>query len=74
MWGQSRFGVYSKSPLTGGYGESYCGGTLAPKIKGCGIDAIIIAGKSSSLTFLTIDENGTVMLSGVEAHAMYEKL
>lgn len=30
MWGQSRFGVYSKSPATNGYGESYCGGSLAP--------------------------------------------
>lgn len=58
MWGQSRFGVYSKSPLSGGYGESYCGGTLAPKIKGCGIDAILIEGKNDALAFLAIDENG----------------
>jgi aldehyde:ferredoxin oxidoreductase len=58
MWSQSRFGVYSKSPATGGYGESYCGGSLASKIKGCGVDAILIAGKSDSLVFLAIDENG----------------
>ncbi len=58
MWSQSRFGVYSKSPATGGYGESYCGGSLAPKIKGCGIDAIVIKGKADSLLFLVIDENG----------------
>ena len=45
MWGQSRFGVYTKSPATGGYGESYCGGTLAPKIKGCGIDAVSSQGR-----------------------------
>ncbi len=56
MWSQSRFGVYSKSPATGGYGESYCGGSLAPKIKGCGIDAVIIEGKCDSLSFLAIDE------------------
>ena len=31
MWSQSRFGVYAKSPAGGGYGESYCGGSLAPK-------------------------------------------
>ena len=32
MWSQSRYGVFSKSPATSGYGESYCGGSLAPKI------------------------------------------
>lgn len=58
MWSQSRFGVYAKSPATGGYGESYCGGTLAPKIKGCGVDAIIITGKCAVLSFLVIDEIG----------------
>ena len=58
MWSQSRFGVYSKSPATGGYGESYCGGTLAPKIKGCGLDAAIIVGACDALTFLEIDEDG----------------
>jgi len=46
MWGQSRFGVYTKSPATGGFGESYCGGTLAPKIKGCGFDFLIIKGRA----------------------------
>ena len=58
MWGQSRFAVYSKSPATGGYCESYCGGTLAPKIKGCGIDAIIIKGKCDYLSFLVISDSG----------------
>ena len=58
MWSQSRFGVYSKSPQTGGYGESYCGGTVAPKIKRCGVDAIIITGRCETLSFLTIDEQG----------------
>jgi len=58
LWSQSRFGVYSKSPATGGYGESYCGGKLAPKIKGCGVDAIIIKGICRDLSFLVIDENG----------------
>ena len=58
LWSQSRFGVYSKSPATGGYGESYCGGTAAPKIKACGTDAIILEGKCKNLSFLVIDENG----------------
>ena len=57
MWGQSRFGAYSKSPATGGFGESYCGGTIAPKIKGCGIDALVLEGKCESLSFLAVAEN-----------------
>ncbi len=60
MWGQSRFGVYSKSPATGGFGESYCGGTLAPKIKGCGIDFVVIKGKADSLTWVSVTEKGAV--------------
>lgn len=60
VWSQSRFAVFSKSPATGGFCESYCGGTLAPKIKGCGVDAIIMHGACPELSFLTIDENGVV--------------
>jgi aldehyde:ferredoxin oxidoreductase len=66
MWSQSRFGVYSKSPATGGYGESYCGGTLAPKIKGCGVDAIIITGACGMLSFLVIDQSGVTFHDAVE--------
>ena len=58
MWGSARFGVYSKGPATGGFAEAYCGGTLAPKIKGCGVDAVILRGRTPSLTFLLIDETG----------------
>ena len=49
LWGHSRFGAYSKSPATGGFAESYCGGTLAPRIKGCGIDAVILEGRCDAL-------------------------
>jgi aldehyde:ferredoxin oxidoreductase len=58
MWSQSRFGTYTKSPATDGYCESYCGGSLAPKIKGCCVDAIILEGGCDSLSYLTIDEKG----------------
>lgn len=66
LWGQSRFSVYSKSPATGGFGESYCGGKLPPKIKACGADAIIIKGKSKDLCFLLIDENGVTFKDASE--------
>ncbi|MFO8064011.1 MAG: aldehyde ferredoxin oxidoreductase family protein [Spirochaetia bacterium] len=58
VWSQSRFAVFAKSPATGGYGESYCGGTAAPRIKGCGVDVLILEGKSPDLCFLTVDEHG----------------
>ena len=63
MWSQSRYGVFSKSPATSGYGESYCGGTLAPKIKGCGVDAVILEGRADSLTYLVIDETGVQFMN-----------
>ena len=56
VWSQSRFAVFSKSPATGGYGESYCGGSLAPRIKGCGIDAIVIHGASTNPVFITMSD------------------
>jgi aldehyde:ferredoxin oxidoreductase len=61
MWGQSRFGAYAKSPATGGYAESYCGGTLAPRLKGCGVDAVVLEGRRPSLSFLIVDERGVVL-------------
>ena len=56
LWGQSRFAVYTKSTATGGFGESYCGGTLATKIKGCGVDVIVIRGRCESLSYLSVNE------------------
>jgi aldehyde:ferredoxin oxidoreductase len=58
MWSQSRFAVFAKSPATGGYGESYCGGSLAPKIKGCGVDVVILQGACDALSYVRVDENG----------------
>ena len=66
LWSQSRFAVFSKSPATEGYFESYCGGKLAPKIKGCGVDAILIKGKCDELSYLAIDENGVSFNSASE--------
>ena len=62
VWGSSRFGAFAKSPATGGYGESYCGGSLAGQLKGCGIDAVILTGRCEDLSFLLIDEKGPTFL------------
>ena len=56
IWSNSRYGVYSKSPQTGIFGESYSGGEVAPQIKAAGFDAIIIEGISRSPIYLEISD------------------
>ncbi len=41
-----RFMVVGKSPLTGTWGDSNCGGHFGPQIKKCGYDGIFFIGKS----------------------------
>ena len=54
IWGASRYGVYTKSPLTGFYAESYSGGKVPEAIDSVGFDAILLTGKASSPVVLTI--------------------
>jgi len=46
-----------KSPLTGGWGDANCGGTLSPAIKRCGYDAIFIHGKAQKPVYIFIDDD-----------------
>jgi aldehyde:ferredoxin oxidoreductase len=52
----SRYGLFSKSPLTGLFGESYSGGHVAPKIKATGYDAILVRGESAEPVYLEISD------------------
>ena len=54
--GNSRFSVCAKSPLGMGWGESYSGGYMAPKIKQSGFDAFIIEGVSKTPVWLYVNE------------------
>ncbi|MHB1043122.1 MAG: aldehyde ferredoxin oxidoreductase family protein [Eubacteriales bacterium] len=56
--GASRHGMFSKSPLTGGYAESYSGGKVAPRIKAAGYDAVILEGRSKKPVLLEISDRG----------------
>jgi aldehyde:ferredoxin oxidoreductase len=56
IWSNSRYGVFSKSPLTGIFGESYSGGKVGPQIKAAGFDVIILEGKSDSPVYLEISD------------------
>jgi len=56
VWGSSRFAVFTKSPLTGLYTESYAGGVAAEPISRTGYDAIIIKGVSKNPVYLEISD------------------
>lgn len=58
MFGISRYGVYTRSPLTGFYGESYAGGDVAPMMKATGYDAFILEGASDKPVYLDISDKG----------------
>lgn len=47
-----RWSVCAKSPLTGTWGESNCGGNFAPAIKSAGYDGIFFSGVSSRPCYL----------------------
>jgi len=54
VYGSSRYGVFTKSPLTGFYCESYAGGNVAEAISRTGYDAIVIKGASKEPLYLEI--------------------
>jgi len=54
IFGSSRYGAFTKSPLTGIYCESYAGGDVAEAISRTGYDAIIIKGASNKPAWLEI--------------------
>jgi len=56
MMGASRYGVFTKSPQTHFFADSYSGGYVAPQIKRCGYDAIIIRGASDSPVYLEVSD------------------
>ncbi len=51
-----RYMAMGKSPLTGGWGDSNSGGTLAPEIKRAGYDAIFVKGKASGPVYIWIGD------------------
>jgi aldehyde:ferredoxin oxidoreductase len=52
--GSSRFAVVTKSPLTGIYLESICGGNLGSELKFAGYDGIVIGGRAEKPVYITI--------------------
>lgn len=57
IWGSSRWGVYTKSPQTGIFSESYCGGRLAEPMSRTGYDAFVLEGASTQPVYLEINDD-----------------
>jgi len=58
VWGSSRYGVFTKSPQTGFYSESYAGGRVPEAMDAAGYDGIIIQGQSKKPTVLAVYPKG----------------
>lgn len=56
-----RWMAAAKSPLTGAWGETNCGGTLSPALKHAGFDGIFFTGASQRPVYLFV-ENGRAEL------------
>ena len=54
--GANRLVACFKAPLTGIWGESYCGGELGTRLKWAGIDALTIVGRSPKPVYLLVDD------------------
>ena len=52
----TKFQLATKSPETGHYLCSNCGGVFGPHLKQCGFDALIIEGVAADWTYLTIND------------------
>lgn len=58
FYGSSRYAIFTKSPQTGIYSESYSGGKITLSMSRTGYDAIIIEGRSLHPIFLEISDQG----------------
>ena len=79
IYGSCRHGLFTKSPLTGFFGESYSGGRLAVPISRTGYDAIVIEGASHEPVWLEITDtdvkfHGAADLWGKDTYATEDEV
>jgi len=60
FYGSSRYAIFTKSPQTGIYSESYSGGRITLCLSRTGYDAMIIEGRSKDPVFLEISDEEVV--------------
>ena len=51
----ARSAVITRSPMTGTFLDSYCGGFFGPHLKRAGIDALVITGKAQKPVYILVD-------------------
>ncbi len=79
VWGSCRYGVYTKSPQTGCFSESYSGGTVAEHMAGTGFDIFMIKGAAAEPVWIEINETGAVFhpagnLRGLDTYSAEEQV
>lgn len=79
IWGSSRYGVVTKSPLTGIFGEAYSGGRVAEPMSRTGYDAIILEGISPEPIWLEITDESVTFhdashLWGLDTYATEDRI
>jgi len=65
IWGSCRHGVFTKSPQTGFFSESYSGGTVAEYMSASGFDVFMISGAAKSPIWIEVGEQ-TVFFHSAE--------
>lgn len=57
LFGSSRYGIFTKSPLTKIFCETYSGGKAPERLSKVGFDAVVIVGRASEFSYLEITPN-----------------
>ncbi|MBN2243486.1 MAG: aldehyde ferredoxin oxidoreductase family protein [Acidobacteria bacterium] len=72
--GSGRYGVVTKSPLTGAWCESNGGGAFGPEMKTAGFDAIFFTGVSPAPVYLSVKDGRAMLMdaSGCWGRDTYE--
>lgn len=66
IWGGSRYGVFTKSPLTGYYSESYSGGRVPEAIDAAGFDAVLFVGRAQGPIAVCVHPEGAVFFDAAD--------
>jgi aldehyde:ferredoxin oxidoreductase len=77
--GSSRFSLCARSPLTGIWGESACGGFFGAELKKAGFDGVILNGKAPKPSYILIEDGQAVVsdaadLWGQDTYTTVDKL
>src|SRR5208283_5940624 len=62
--GTSRMSVGGRSPLTGNWGDSSCGGYFGPELRYAGYDGIVLRGRTEAPSLLLIEDDRIEIVDG----------